>query len=71
MTRLLAPATVTTAVAASGWRSAGAPAELVAYYRAHFPPMMTTFARLDDAQAARLEAELVEPLRQAATTSNT
>ena len=58
-TRLLAPAAVTTRRSHVRLAFTGTPAELVAYYRAHFPPVITTFAALDDAQAAVLEAELV------------
>jgi SAM-dependent methyltransferase len=60
VTQLLAPAMVTTERSRVRLAFAGGPAEIVAYYRAHFPPVMTTFAGLDEAEAARLEAELVE-----------
>ncbi len=58
-TRLLAPAAVTTRRSHVRLAFTGTPAELVAYYRAHFPPVITTFAALDNAQAAALGAELV------------
>jgi hypothetical protein len=58
VTSLLAPATVRTT---SQLRLAftGTPTELVAHYRAHFPPLWATFAGLGEGQAAQLEAELV------------
>ena len=58
--RLLSPATVTTTTSRLRLAFTGTPAELVAYYRAHFPPVLTTFANLDEARAAQLEAELVD-----------
>jgi SAM-dependent methyltransferase len=60
VTRLLAPAAVTTRRSHVPLAFIGTPAELVAYYRAYFPPVMTTFAALDDVKAAALEAELVD-----------
>jgi SAM-dependent methyltransferase len=59
VTRLLAPAAVTTQRSHVGLLFDGTPAGVVAYYRTHFPPVITTFATLDDAQAAALEAELI------------
>jgi SAM-dependent methyltransferase len=58
--RLLVPAAVTTARSRLHLAFTGPPTELVAHHRAHFPPLVATFAGLDDARAARLEAELVE-----------
>jgi len=58
--RLLTPATVTTTRSRLRLAFTGPPDELVAYYRRHFPPLLATFAHLDDAQAARLNAELVD-----------
>lgn len=52
--RLLAPATVTTTRSRVRLAFDGSPAELVAYYRAHFPPLVAMAA--DD----RLDAELVD-----------
>ena len=60
VTDLLGPAAVTTERSHVRLAFTGGPAEIVAYYRAHFPPVIATFAGLDDAQAARLEAELVD-----------
>lgn len=59
VTRLLAPAAVTTRRSHVRLVFTGTPAEVVAYYRTHFPPVITTFAALDDAQAAALETELI------------
>jgi hypothetical protein len=59
VTRLLAPATVTTTTAKLRLAFAGTPTDLVAHYRAHFPPLVATFAALDQVRAAELEAELV------------
>jgi SAM-dependent methyltransferase len=59
-TRLLAPAAVTTRRSHVRLAFDGTPAQVVPYYRAHFPPVITTFAALDDVQAAALEAELVD-----------
>jgi SAM-dependent methyltransferase len=56
--RLLAPATVTTTRSQVRLAFTGPPAELVAYYRTHFPPLVAL--DLDEAQAARLDAELVD-----------
>ncbi len=57
--RLLSPAAVTTQRSRVRLAFRGGPRELVAYYRAHFPPVLTTFAALDDVQAAALETELI------------
>ncbi len=38
----------------------GPPAEVAAYYRRHFPPVIATFAGLDPGRAAALERELVD-----------
>ena len=38
----------------------GPPAEVAAYYRRHFPPVIATFAGLDPERAAALERELVD-----------
>ena len=60
VSRLLAPAAVTTRRSHVRLAFTGTPPQLVAYYRLHFPPVITTFAALDDAAAARLESELVD-----------
>jgi SAM-dependent methyltransferase len=60
VTHLLAPAAVTTTTSHVRLAFDGESAEVVAYYRAHFPPVITTFAALDDVQAAALEAELID-----------
>ena len=54
VTRLLAPATVTTTLSRVRLAFDGPPAELVAYYRAHFPPLVALDA---DEQ---LDAELID-----------
>ena len=41
-------------------RFTGPPAEVTAYYRRHFPPVIATFAGLDPDRAAALERELVD-----------
>ena len=58
VTRLLAPATVTTTRSHVRLAFTGSPAELVAYYRKHFPPLVAL--DLDAERAGRLDAELVE-----------
>ena len=45
---------------ASGSAFTGPPAEVAAYYRRHFPPVIATFAGLDPDRAAALERELVD-----------
>ena len=59
VTRLLAPAAVTTAPSRVPLAFIGTPAELVAYYRVHFPPADDD-RRPRRRQAAALEAELVD-----------
>ena len=41
-------------------RFTGPPAEITAYYRRHFPPVIVTFAGLDPDRAAALERELTD-----------
>jgi hypothetical protein len=54
VTRLLAPATVTTTRSHVRLAFDGPPAELVAYYRAHFPPLVAL------APDEELDAELID-----------
>jgi xanthine/CO dehydrogenase XdhC/CoxF family maturation factor len=54
VTRLLAPATVTTSRSHVRLAFDGPPAELVAYYRAHFPPLVAL------APDEELDAELID-----------
>ena len=41
-------------------RFTGPPAEVTAYYRRHFAPVIATFAGLDPDRAAALERELID-----------
>ena len=41
-------------------RFTGPPAEVTAYYRQHFAPVIATFAGLDPDRAAALERELID-----------